>query len=449
MKKEKKIIIIGGGFKGLIAALKLSNKGHNVNIIEASKNIGGYLNSPLWNKITIDLGCHLFINEDDNSTGFIMSMLKNDYMKVDVNYASFFNNKKTDNIAIPDFSSIPNATKRKIQKDLLNINRKKIEEKSLMDYYINRYGVDILPSIDSCILKSHLIKSNSLDIISKNLLPFNRIKIFPEKQSVSLKLNKGLDEIIAVKYKNLKEIKNDTKKSEFNFREYYPKKNGLKFLLNKIIERLKKSNVNLVLDNRIKSFLKENNKKYIITDKSKYEYDYLYWSAPQYLIPKTFNFEIEVEKFVHSVPYVLIYFLAPKKFVSKYTYVHNYNLSSKCFRVSIQSNYASNGVPKDLALICCEIPTCKSKRIWKNPKFYVDEIWNELLNMDLVSCKKYDNYMFFSIPSAYKLPLCGYSDILNEAIEKTKKYNLIGGKSWEYSKNDIMKKIDEDLKFLL
>ena len=449
MISKKQILIIGGGFKGLIAALKLSSKGYNVSIIESSKNIGGYLNSPFWDDTIIDLGCHLFINEDDNTTDFVTSILKNDYKKIDVNYASFFNNKKSDSIAIPDFSTIPIKTKQRIQRDLLNKNRKKIEEKTLMDYYTNRYGADILPSINSCLLKSHLVGSNSLDLMSKNLLPYNRIKIFPEKKAALLKSNKDYDEIIAVKYKTLSRLDNQIKKSRFNFREYYPKKNGLKLFLERIIKKLKKSKVELLLQNKILGFSSDKKGKYIVTDKGKFEYDYLYWAAPQFLIPKVFNLNIEIEKYVHSVPHVLIYFLAPKKFVSNYTYIHNYNLNSKCFRVSIQSNYASNRIPKGLALICCEIPTNKDKIIWENPNSFIDEIWNELLNMSLVSCKKYKSYKFFSIPSAYKLPLCGYSDVLNQAIDKTKKYNLIGGESWEYSKNQIMKKIDEDLNFLL
>ena len=214
-----------------------------------------------------------------------------------------------------------------------------------------------------------------------------------------------------------------------------------------MINILKKNNVALLVDNKISGLSFDNKKKYIVTDKNKYDYDHLYWAAPQHLTPKIFNIDVNLDEFVHHVPLVLIYYLVPKKFVSNYAYIHNYDLEINCFRVSIQSNYASNGIPDDLALICCEIPVEREKNIWEQPNSFIDIIWDELIKMELVSPVKYLKFKFFKTPSAYKLPLYGYSEGFTEVVKQLKNYNLSGFEQWEYSKNTIIKAVEENLKY--
>ena len=66
-----KIIVVGGGFAGLSAAVFLSDKGHNVKLIEASPKLGGRAYSFNYNKQNtivdngqhIMMGCYLFTLE--------------------------------------------------------------------------------------------------------------------------------------------------------------------------------------------------------------------------------------------------------------------------------------------------------------------------------------------------------------------------------------------------
>ena len=65
---HKTVIIVGSGIKGLLAGLRFSEKGYQVEVVDGSKQVGGILNSPSWDDIIIDLGCHLFFHENEISS---------------------------------------------------------------------------------------------------------------------------------------------------------------------------------------------------------------------------------------------------------------------------------------------------------------------------------------------------------------------------------------------
>ena len=103
-----------------MAAYKLSERGYSVTLIDIAKNIGGVLNSPIWNHMNIDLGCHPFSNQsNEDFTKDIINILSNEILKVSTSYSSFFQNKKTNGIAIPDFESLNHNDKNKIYYSLL------------------------------------------------------------------------------------------------------------------------------------------------------------------------------------------------------------------------------------------------------------------------------------------------------------------------------------------
>ena len=50
--------------------------------------------------------------------------------------------------------------------------------------------------------------------------------------------------------------------------------------------------------------------------------------------------------------------------------------------------------------------------------------------------------------SAYKLPLKGYTEKLKELSDRLDHDKILGINSWEYSKNDILLNINEEIKKL-
>ena len=105
MKQTKKdIIVLGAGFKGMMAAFKLAQLGLKVTLIEGSKSYGGVLNSPTWDEMYIDLGCHLFFNQTQEVTEDILYILGDAFRPVSVSYALNYVSKM-EGIAVPNFES--------------------------------------------------------------------------------------------------------------------------------------------------------------------------------------------------------------------------------------------------------------------------------------------------------------------------------------------------------
>lgn len=55
------IVIIGAGWAGLAAAVKLSQQGHKVTVFESAKQSGGRARTVSFNDINVDNGQHLLI----------------------------------------------------------------------------------------------------------------------------------------------------------------------------------------------------------------------------------------------------------------------------------------------------------------------------------------------------------------------------------------------------
>lgn len=441
--KTKKIIVVGAGFKGMIAALKLVNKGYNVTLIEESKNLGGVLNSPIWDGMYIDLGCHLFFNQTNEFTEDILKILENNYQPVPPNYASYFNKHKTEGIAIPNFESLIEEEKIKIQHSLLKKPTQIKEIESLRDIYINRFGDNATHWINECILKSHGIRSNDLDPLANNLLPFERIRIFPIKKAIELKKDNWYDERVAVPRKFI--TIDQLKKKKHDFFEYYPSKEGLHFFCKKLHEILLDRGVEILSKTQINSIHIEQDVT-LFSANTKFKAQLLYWASPVYHLPKYFNLDHNLESFLHSVPLVLFYFTVSSKYVSNYTYLHNYDKKDLCFRFSIQSNYADNNIPKGKALICCEVPVKINSSLWENPENFSQKIWNEAIKTGVVKPTNFDKFKILKTPSAFKLPLKGYSEKFEEVFNQIDNKKILGISSWNYSKNDIISEINNELK---
>lgn len=444
MKQTKKdIIVLGAGFKGMMAAFKLAQLGLKVTLIEGSKNYGGVLNSPAWDEMYIDLGCHLFFNQSQEVTEDILYILGDAFRPVSVSYASKFMGVKTEGIAVPNFESLSEEEKRKTYDMLLNqsLPRKKVQ--TLSDHFINRFGDEVIGWIDQCLNKSHLVNSKDLDPIARGLLPFKRIRLFPTEKAIELKKDEWYDDRIAVERKaNTIEIKRHR-----DLFEFYPLYEGMHFFCEKLYQILLDMGVEVNLNSPIDSIDYSDSIK-LMSNGKKIEADRLYWGVPQHNLTSFFNFDVDLTPYLHSIPIVLFYFTVNRNKVSSHTYIHNYDKKEFCFRVSIQSNYADNNIPKETAVICCEVPTKIGSKIWHEPENFIDMIWQEAFDLGVVKSKNFEKSRIMKTPSAYKLPLKGYTEKFKELSDHLDHEKILGINSWEYSKNDILLNINRELKKL-
>ena len=89
----KKIAIIGAGPAGLTAAYKLASLGHQVEIFEASKSVGGMSKTlPMWGQL-VDLGPHRFFSNSKIINEFWLEVVENEYTKVNRLTRIYYQNK--------------------------------------------------------------------------------------------------------------------------------------------------------------------------------------------------------------------------------------------------------------------------------------------------------------------------------------------------------------------
>ena len=65
-EKNRKVIVLGAGPSGLIAAKELAKLGWQVEVFESLDRVGGMCRSFEWNKYILDIGPHIFHTEDQN-----------------------------------------------------------------------------------------------------------------------------------------------------------------------------------------------------------------------------------------------------------------------------------------------------------------------------------------------------------------------------------------------
>ncbi|UKN03642.1 FAD-dependent oxidoreductase [Paracrocinitomix mangrovi] len=81
--EKKKIAVIGAGPAGITAAYELSKKGHEVEVFEASPDVGGLSKTiDLWNQ-KVDLGPHRFFSNDTKVNQVWLEVVGKDYRMVD------------------------------------------------------------------------------------------------------------------------------------------------------------------------------------------------------------------------------------------------------------------------------------------------------------------------------------------------------------------------------
>ena len=104
-----------------------------------------------------------------------------------------------------------------------------------------------------------------------------------------------------------------------------------------------------------------------------------------------FNIPINLKEFLFDVPLMLYYFTVERDMASKENYIQNFDWDFNIYRASIQSNYADNNIPANIALICCEVPVNIGSEMWNEPEKYSKIIWEELFNMGIVFKSDYLN----------------------------------------------------------
>ena len=327
---KKKIIIVGGGITGCLAALYIDKKNFDVSIYESKNNLGGVLSDYLHKDESFLNGVQ-YLDVNTNWYNEIKKLFRKKLNQFSHNYGSitetenstFFTNK----FAVPVFNNIElNSLKRVIKKDLNS--RISLYPKKIFDF-LNLY------------LKKFNISSKKISWGQASLLHIGRVAILNEKKKLKkLKTqNKTIDDIYAIEKKNFLKYK--------TFNAALPIK-GYNNFFDDFCKILKKKRINIYFKNKLKpSWV--NGKLFLKTNDGKsFSADHIIWTGnPTNLIKEILNKKID------SFPIKIVQYSAniEKKVDNFYTQIFStksnflrffsYNLDNKN-KISVESIYDRN-----------------------------------------------------------------------------------------------------------
>jgi phytoene dehydrogenase-like protein len=445
-----KWLVVGGGFRGIVGSYLLAKRGREVVLAERGKQLGGVLNSAEWQGYYLDKGCHLFDNDSDAETAITLELMRQEYIHVQVVYASITNGMKTDGIAIPDLQAFGAECARDILFEVTRASTGKGDRQgdgNLREVLNGRFGVTAGHLLGEAARKMYQIDICELAANSFRLTPFNRIRVVNDEMAEVLKQSPELDARIAASSQGdpLKFYRD--RAGGFPFRNFYPGKLGLRGFCESAGECLDEQGVRVLMECGLEDLKFESSgAQAVLSNGETVAADNVLWAAGIEPLARFLGLEELVGRYLHQVPMVIYYFMFEKNIEGEYTYQRNYDPEDLFFTASLPGKYGPGTCPEGFSYVCCEVPTTVDSAQWANPDASARRVWQELVRYSVVTGGEPLHTLAVKVPTTYKMPKVGF-DTLLDAIwgEVGRESPILGVEDWEFSKNDIIRDIEQIL----
>jgi len=275
---NKKVLIVGAGLGGLSTALRLSQKGYDIKIIEKNSKAGGRLNQLKKDGFTFDIGPSFFsmsyeFKELAESCNMKMPF---EYVEIDPLYTvNFRGNPKT----------------YFLYKDIKKLAAQFKEEEPDFEEKMNAYLKECRKTFDDTI---NIVIKNNFDSLANYL--FTLMSVNPGHlpkltRTFWKQVNKYFDsqeakQIVSLVAFFLGRTPFDTSaiytllsSVEFQHDGYYNVKGGMYKIIEGMVDELKNRNIEIIYNTEIVDFAQNDNKIESLTDKNGKK-----WTADAYLI---------------------------------------------------------------------------------------------------------------------------------------------------------------------
>lgn len=439
-------IVVGGGFRGIVTADLLRARGNKVVLVERAQDLGGVLVSRQWNGFWLDNGCHLFANDDDESTAVTLTILGDAAAPVAVRYASVTNGVKTDGTAIPDLAAYGPEYAQRIQTELTGAGDDGAC-RNLRERFDVRFGRTAGALVDSAFHKVYRIESSKVEADALRLTPFRRIQFLEANKARALKgLSSALDQRVAAPSQDDPMRYSGATKQGYPHRNFYPIGRGMRTFGELAAARLKSVGVDLQLGVGIAG-LKEHSSgvELKLADGRVLEADHVAWTATTDAFARLQGMHDAISPYTHRLAMVLYYFAIPKDAEGPYTYVHDFDRDHRVYRASVPGSYALDACPPGQSYVCAEVPTSLESPEWDDPDALRDVIWDEVRALGVAQGIPIDA-CHAKVAGAIVLPLIGYSEALRKALAQFEgSEKTVGLFESDYGKTNIIRSVRETI----
>lgn len=396
---KKKIIIVGGGITGCMAALYINKKKFDVSIYESKSNLGGVLSDFLHHGESFFNGVQ-YLDVNTNWYSEIKKFFRGKLNEFSHDYGSITESENsslfTNKFAVPAFTNVELNLLNKTIKNNLN-SRISLYPKKISNF-LNLY------------LKKFNISSKKISWDQACLLHIGRVTILDElgKLKKLKKQNKIMDDIYAIEKKNF--LKDQT------FNAALPN-NGYNNFFDDLCKILKKKKIKIYLKSKIKpSWV--NGKLFLNKDdKKSFSADHIIWTGnPTHLIKEILNKKID------SFPIKVVQYSAniEKKVDNFYAQIFSTNSNFLRF-----FSYKLNNKNK-----------ISMESIYDRNEINIKEKINTFLKNINFNYQLTDEKIFKNLSVRFNIVTKRDEKIFNELKRKTLNTNLICGPWNIYARND-------------
>lgn len=261
----KEVIVLGGGLAGVSAAIKASDAGHKVRIIEGSSRLGGLLNGVRIKKMEFPLGTHFLRNGSSARLNEVLYGSDTKWTKLPyLKNGNITNGIIDTNTGFMNISNLPITTQTNYYLSILfkfiisAFSKPPNNEDFDLDLYLmHKHGKFIRNLYSSFSLKYFGISLHIQDINSLSpLLVTDRVKAFTPLISRYLKKLKYFDDRLSYHYSS---------EGSIPFSSFIPESFHYSTWWENVAKKLE--SINILITYRSKCFLSEDKTNIIVVDK--------------------------------------------------------------------------------------------------------------------------------------------------------------------------------------
>jgi len=368
---RKKIVVVGAGISGLVAALLLSNtkSDSSIVLIDKSEDVGGLLRCFDYGEYGyFDYGMHTVAETGiDELDELIFNLLPEEEWEILAgarrDLAGVYYNR-TIHAASPYIdirSHSPEVYRACLADFFYNIAHTgafHADNANAREYAINRFGMSTAQLIDKVIQKLYKKESSEMDIMATMISPLGRVVLFNEDLTADLTSSAVLrDRLAYIDQRNLPLERSSNKKS------YYPKQYGMFRVIDSIKSILTARGVTILTNTTVNRLKVNHNKLDAITalragkEIELSDIEFLYWSIGAPTLSKLLGVDYLQHLADPPLKTVVLNLLIDRQLkLGDLYYFYCYEDGFKTFRLTNYSNYCSGayrngGYPVSLEML--------------------------------------------------------------------------------------------------
>ncbi len=417
------VLIVGGGFKGIIASYFLSRSGCKVTLVESSPALGGLMRGKEWNGFYLDKGCHIFGNDDREMTEILLDIMDWAIVPVSARYASVTAGKLSKGFTIPDLTVLGKDVCAKILYEMVKAQAEGVEDtqeaESLEQALHLQFGPTAADYLGKAAWKFLRVHPNELDASVLRVTNFGRIRLLPEVATRMLKSHPVLDERLADSTQDDPFRHVPGALTTFPHRHFYPAEKGMQGFCDAAERYLAAAGIELRLGTRLKSMQSDaQGVSALLTDGTERRFDRVFWAADLGQLSELVFGEDSIAGLVHKVPMVLYYFVLPQDRVGPYEFLHDFMPEHLVYRISAPGHYGRQIKDDGSTYICCEVTTEIGSPVWEDPEGHAESVWGSAVAHGAVTGEDYDDVHILKTPVSYQVGKPGHSAALRSLKER-------------------------------